>query len=375
MQATREAPPLPLRPGASFVSLRLWRTSARPIEYESIQEPISEAIRKGLPARFHPPPSGTPNTPLEVAGAPELLTYRTVVEAVTPIDFRRGERAVSDAFDACLEKLEDLVRAYRNYSHLPIHHISRERLPPFAVFITRTLENPPEWAEGLSLMILHMNNPGVTLPDLEDDELRELNTFLSAIVRNHPLVAFAERSVDADVALTLDGDYADALVQLQISAEVLLDGVLTLMLWEEGTAPEDAIGIFDESLAKRLRTHYGPRLGGDWNPQTSGPLARWRSDISYVRGRVVHAGYRPTIDEARKAAEALAAVEDFVKGRLADRRMRYPRTTLLTLGRPGLERRGVWSGQIKEFAERADDEPDWLGQYAVWREAFDKARS
>lgn len=392
LRPIRELPPIPWQPGHSFVSLRFWRTSVGPPEFESLHDPVAEAIRKALPARFHPRASS--EVPAEglcdrfrgwwprrrYAGGLEgesyepPVSYRTIVEAVTVVDFGRGERALSDAFDNCLAKVSELVRAYRNYSHDPIRHVTRQRLPPFALFITRTLNEPPKWADGLSLMLLHMNVPGVAVDELEQSELDQFRAHLSVILRGHPLAVFTERAIDARVAFDREGDYGEAIVQTQISCEVLLDGLLTLMLWEEGMGPEGAAVLFQEGLTKRVRSHYAARLGGNWDPKTSAPLAAWMSKVTYVRGRVVHAAYRPSIDEAREARNAAEQLEDFVQQRVVARRTRYPRTTLLTLGRPGLERLGLWAGQIERFAEQADDEPDWLKGYSSWREAFEAAR-
>jgi hypothetical protein len=44
-------------------------------------------------------------------------------------------------------------------------------------------------------------------------------------------------------------------------------------------------------------------------------------------------------------------LERFVFDRLAERRNVYPKVTLLTIGEPGLRRRGLWSGKIKRFGE------------------------
>jgi hypothetical protein len=329
---------------------------------------VDEAMQKALPAELlePAPSSGEVDTP---------PNPRTVVEAVTPVDLRAGEKGLSDAFEVCLGKLSDVVEAYRIESHHPVRRITRQRLPFLTLYRTRTLEDPIKWDEGPSVMLLHMNVPYV--PDeLSADRIQNVALHLSISLQGHPLMLSSVHATQAQVALEREGDYAEALVQTQIAGEILLDGILTLTLWEEGTTPEDGAALFEEGLRKRIRTHYASRLGGDWNPATSAPLSDWLSKVAYVRGRVVHAGYRPSLDEAVEARRAGEGLLDFIKTRLIEVRTRYPRSTLMTLGRPGLERRGAWSGQIRRFAElQASQEPDWLASYGAWRDRFEQARN
>jgi hypothetical protein len=183
--------------------------------------------------------------------------------------------------------------------------------------------------------------------------------------------------LDAYVSLERDGRFGDAVVSAQTGMEVLLDGLLALMLWEEGVTPEDAAaGPFsDIGFEKRVRTHFHRRLGGNWSTTGRGVMSEWAREVARMRGRVVHSGYRPSANEARRALDITVRVDAFIRKRVMERRNVYPRTTLLLLGRPGLERAGVWRGRIKEFAERADLEPDWIASFAAWRTDLDRLRS
>jgi hypothetical protein len=284
---------------------------------------------------------------------------------------------MSSAFDICLQKLNDLVAAYRIYSHHALPLITRQRLPFSTLYATRSLDEPWDWV-GMSMMLLHMNVPFI--PDeLSAEDIENISNRMSLALWGHPLMLSSGHAKEAQVAFERNGDYGEVLVQTQIAGEILLDGVLTLMLWEVGTSPEDSADYFEEGLRKRIRTHYASRLGGGWNLDTSPPLSEWPSKVAYVRGRVVHGGYRPTYTEAVEAQTAGEGLLEFVKIRLGESRTRFPRTTLLTLGQPGLERLGLWSGQIRRFAER---EPDWLeawgswlASFGVWREEFERARN
>lgn len=161
---------------------------------------------------------------------------------------------------------------------------------------------------------------------------------------------------------------------MQTALEVLFDGLLSLLLWEEGRQPEAvAQDIFGEPLHKRIRTQFPPRLGGNWNTKGSGVIGRWAQVVVPLRNRVVHAGARCGRKEAKEALDIMGDVDAFVRQRLADRRNKYMRTSLMFLGQPGLERLGVWSGKIKQFAEQ-EKEPRWDHSFKQWQESVLSAR-
>ena len=162
----------------------------------------------------------------------------------------------------------------------------------------------------------------------------------------------------------------------QTSLEILLDGVLTLMLWEADERPEDWAKTFqNDSITRRVKTYYHERLGGNWNLDTSPPLKGWIDRIARPRNKVIHTGYQPGKDEAQQAIDAVTALEKFVKTRLAVSRARWPKAALIVLARPGLERLGAWDKRMRNLEARLDnpDEPDWLASYRQWRTSLESA--
>lgn len=370
VKPTPSAAPFPWEPGHNIVSCRFWRVTAPPLSFTARVEAIGEAVEKALPPEFHA--SNSRGEGSEVA-LQESEPYATAVEAVTLVR-ELDEAALSDAFDRCLEKAALVVRAYRLYSQHPIRHLSYERLDPVVVYATRAIDG--EWEPPLSLMFLHLGVGGAFFPEeLTDDALRALSGRIYVALRDHPLEPYAERRLDARIALHVDGDYGEAVVQAQIAAEVLLDNTLALMLWEEGMDPaEAATGAFSEQLSRRTRTQYHPRLGGDWRHDGNGAVAQWRKKIAKIRNRVVHGSYRATRAEAMDALTTADALEGFLRARIAARKKRYPRTALLALGRPGLEMEGAWTRDMQRLAKSVD-EPDWLTDFNAWRNRLTDARS
>jgi hypothetical protein len=86
------------------------------------------------------------------------------------------------------------------------------------------------------------------------------------------------------------------------AAEILLDELLLLLLWEEGTCPDEASALFKnretDTTLKRVKSKlYQTRIGGDWSMNRDGLIGRWRSSIAELRNRITHSGYEPTQKE------------------------------------------------------------------------------
>jgi hypothetical protein len=368
-----DAEPWAWEGGNNFVSLRFWRTSAIPIPLAAQFAVVDEALERGLPSEFRPEEPSNRES-LAAEGLADQDTYSTVVEAVTTMKGESSEQALSDAFDNCLEKAIDIFRACRLIAGTAIHHLSYERLDPIVLYARRSLSGAWDY-ESLSLLLLHLRAGQLAPPPLGRSEVEGLNQHIEMLLRDHPLLPYAERRLDARVARYVDGDYGDTIVQVQIAAEILFDAVLQLMLWEEGVDAADAAdSIYGVGLAKRVRTHYHPRLGGDWRTDGSGAIAEWSTAVARLRGRVVHAGYRPSREEAQNALASADRLEAFIRERMARRRNQYPRTALVALGRRGLLAERAWTRRIRDFLDRADEEPDWLVAFGEWRTELENAR-
>jgi hypothetical protein len=364
--------------GQMFVSLKFWQAKDAFANFRAEFEAVDAVMREVVPADVLGERGGERGEE-----ATELLpeSYRTIVEAVTPLlsddpDERNPERIQSDAFDRSVEAINRLVRAYRVSDDGPIAEVTRERLPFSVLLVTRALA-AGDWV-GPLLMLLHFNLPREVSPEvLNDEDLGRLNAHLQLVQSKHPLFAYTERALDSRIALQRDGDTKTALILTQIAIESLLDTVLSLILWEDGMSPEDAAtGVFAGGFVTRLRTQFAARLGGSWDVTRPGPLHDLVSDLIRVRNRVVHADYMPTRDEAWQAIRAATGMDRVVRDRLADRRDRYPKTTILFLGDEGLRNRGLWSGRIERFAEdNAADIPDvWVESFRQWRTEVDRIR-
>jgi hypothetical protein len=376
IQPTPETAPVPeeiFAPGQMVVSLKFWQAKDSFADFRAESDAVADVMRAVVPAEVLGETSESRSD-----DAMGLLpdNYRTIVEAVTPLiaddpDERDPIRIQSDAFDRSVEAINRVVRAYRGSAYGLIPEVTRERLPFSISFATRAITGG-DWA-GPVLMLLHFQPRDVSPDVMSEEELERFSAHLQLVQTNHPLYTYTERALDSHIALQREGDTKTALILTQIAIESLLDTVLSLMLWEENMPPEDAANdVFAGGFVTRLRKHFASRLGGLWDVTSPGAIHDLVNDVIRVRGRVVHADYMPTRDEAWQAIAAATALDEFIRDRLADRRNRYPKTTILFLGDEGLQGRGLWGGKIERFAhDNAADIPNWIASYQRWRADVD----
>lgn len=369
--------PMPADPeadGKCFVSLLALREAER-LTYDTA--PAKLAMRAAQRVLgFSLPPEPQPP-----AGLPDE-SYATVFEAVTPllpvhVEGRVDiEQSTSAAFDRVVEHLAELHRAYvLRTDDFRVRVVSRRSLYPFIPWTTRTPDL--QWG-GLALFLANSGEHVWPRPVavMAPDEMEALMAVVSRVKRGDPIAVWAEHARSARRAFLTLADYGTAAVGADTACEVLLDAVLLLTCWEEGLVPEAVAPWFNASLTARVRSKYSERLGGAWDTTNNeSVMGRWSQDLRQLRHRVVHAGHAPSEREAGRALDSSSEVEDFVKARLAERRNRFPRTTLLVVGRPGLEQMGLYQGRIRRFVEEDEGgEEDWLASYRTWEEAFRASR-
>jgi hypothetical protein len=240
---------------------------------------------------------------------------------------------------------------------------------PLVFWAERELGERGGWLSGLAYFLLHPMLRVVPPPEpLTEERQNRIEVTLVRLRKRDPLEIYVERTVSRDNAFKL-GEYADAVVHQAIAVEVLLRAVAGMMLWERYT--------LDTARARRtllkqpgwlMSEFFARELGGDWDLQGSGPASRWRADVARLRNRVIHRGDRPSPEEAERAFGAAYELDRYVTNRLAANLHTYPRTAGLLLGRPGLERYGVYE-RIRSLVEDVS-EPDWVAAHAAWLDAI-----
>jgi hypothetical protein len=304
----------------------------------------------------------------------------TVVEAVTEADSPdapppgwdgqpQNLPPRSDPLMRCLHVVSQVARAFRLVDGDPIVIPTYERLPMgLAVFTgtgqrqgTQTFvpSGAQAWAASWFMVLEHFNLPDPLQPSHPWPEVEEESgQWMRGLLVGNPFVLYRERMFEARLAMNRLGDYASAVVLANTASEILLDALLTALLWEE-----------------HVRNELQPRLKGDWTKPAS-PWESWLDRAQGPRHRIVHAGHQPTRQEAADALNAVDALQAFLFDKVVQQRGTYPRVTMITVARAGLESRGVWSGQIKRFVEqRGATEPNWADTFSEWNTEIVTARA
>ena len=346
-------------------SLRFWRASS-PVSDLTVIQQLFDIAQKAIPRLA---------IPTEPAPTPPQGDF-TVVEVVVPL--QDEDEPLSVAFDRGIRLVQGFQRAYHLVRRDPLTLITRQRLPfAIPVAIRRVCANTDEWPRHLDLMLVNTNVRPFSVVDLSAEEQVRLREVLATGSEGRLFASYVDLVRHARNAFTFEGDTRASVLFAATAAEVLLDDLLAHLLWEEGTRPENAAPVFDPSLVSRVRTQFHIRLGGSgWATDRAGALLTWQTDIASVRHRVVHSGYVPSDQEARRAIESILALERFVADRLATNRAlgAFPRTAMALLGRDGLVKRGRWINKLERLADDPA-EPPWLETFARWKGTMQRYRS
>ncbi|MEU2302800.1 hypothetical protein ACWD64_28850 [Streptomyces antibioticus] len=371
--ATEQSGPLEARlRDKIFVSLKFWQLKEA-IDLADSLHGLRQVVRDV---------TGVGDIPEEKETVPQE-TYRTVVEMVTVQNSDKlhdKKAAIGEAFKRCFGVLSDVYSMSRLVERDGLSpHIGIEQAQ--AVFWFGRVPGH-RYSGDLGGLMWVSPPPQVPSDTFELESFQKLETLLARLWNGSPLELAMERALVANQYLRQQGDYANAVIHAALSSEIVLDALLGMMLWEEQLEAPDisaAVDVFDETknggLASRVKREYGPRLGGNWNPSINGPVRRWSEELAHPRGRIVHRGYRPSRHEAERALEVSDELLDFVKGRLALKAKRYPRTCLMILGEPGLRRIAGWKW-ASAFLKATDEHPlSWFSGYSKWRDAVDSVRA
>lgn len=349
------------------LKVRLWQVADFAEGFLAELRAMSDASRR---ARGEDPGELGPQ---EAGSGPGVSGTKTVVEARLSVDLPDeldpGEFLLEGLRQA-VGAIAGLTRALRTTRMQPLEVVSVEKLPPVILTEVREADDhpgpPTPWVVPVS------SPPLTTAERLGDDELEELQQRYRLMASGFHAHRYRDAFIEAQTALHGRGDTAGAVMWGHVAVEVLLDAVLCTLLWEQGVRPRQAAPKFDRGLKGRVKREYPPLLGGAGWDLEEGPMRAWAGDggLAQLRNRVVHAGYHPTVEQTREALDAVITIQDFLMGRLRERRHDFPRTAWLAAGSEQLEDpEGLFTGRFAETIEAAaDQEPLWTREATAWRD-------
>ncbi|UDF21581.1 hypothetical protein [Rhodococcus qingshengii] len=316
--------------GRNFVSLRFWQMrDDSPIPFSHENELLMKAFAAMHPRDHNDLHPDDPSLGDETADDLELIQrYRTVVEAVT---FYSAEPTEVTPIDRCLKALLQFHRAYRMMADQPLSTLTVKHLFPLTLVFTRNLGDTTVTPLGLSTLNGSPPNLGSLVSEIQREVFDQVAALQKRLDQYDPLARFLESRTDAAYELHGPGSYRNAIIHLGIACEVLFDGLLGMLMWEEGTSIEHAAAVFSTPITTRIKNQFHTRLKGTWKLDR-GELGAWSVEVAGVRNRVVHAGYLPTAQEALAAEAAADHLRDFVARKLANAGSQYPYTGLTFFG-------------------------------------------
>jgi hypothetical protein len=349
---TSETPAMPnISANSQFVSMRIWQVKST---LPGLREQ-TDALKKVLQALTG---AGGPGTETD-ENTSSFESVLTVIEVATYLEPGAADPS-GEAFDRSLARIQKIASAYSIATRQHIAPITIERLPTYALILTRTLEAPPTWSEP-SLHFLHTNDVERSTPrELDAETTQTMSDIIRGQAQRHPIAPYLELAAESRRAFDREGDYRSAVIYLHTAGEVLLDSVLAALLWEAGRTPEEAARRFVErSLAGRLKSQYREHLKGNWSLEDKGKLATWYTTVSRLRNRCAHGGYQPTHEEVHAAQEAHDGLRQFVIERLVAAKARFPKAAALhttaAQESPDLDMSSI----VDEFTVWRDEVTEW----------------
>ena len=273
--------------------------------------------------------------------------------------------------------LSKLVDAYRLMTYSATPSLTWEQLPLVIPILTRDLRPRSPWADKISMIVPHMRGQYTGAPDAPGADMLKFGLYEALLLDSggHLIFRVRRHQVNSKMSYFRYGDYGAALIQLHLAAEVLLDGLLLYLLWEEGMSADAAAQIWrKEGLIKRLRTHYASRLGGNWSTTTPGAVGDWAQLVPRLRGRVVHAGFEPGQRDIAEVADKVDRLIEFCLDRLITKARTYPKSTLLVLGTSRKFRRAktISADLLQDIDEIDEGEAD--ASFKSWADAVGNRR-
>ncbi len=363
--------------GKNFVSFRVWRLpenlTLNVVDAKNALDVFNKVIGRS------PSPNAASSQAMDPRALPTgLASHATVFEAVTPLlpSYIGGkinvEKSVSDAFDRCIENLEELYRAYVSVTEdVRVRPLTRRTVAPLIPWTTRDAFSLSFDGPGVFKVNMADTSAVKATGTMSDDDLNRMLVVLSRSRQGGPGADRAGVAVEharrAQQSFYVDADYSVCIVWAYAWLETLCDGLLMVSAWETQRDVEEVGSWFDTGFVKRISTHFPKMFGGMWRPRDSASVfGRWEQLVAQMRHRVIHASYRASEKDASRALEVCGELEAYAKKRLVQRRHKYPRTALIFLGRPGLERRQGLDPYMVEVSEQGAYEASWLASYAEY---------
>ena len=241
----------------------------------------------------------------------------------------------------CLGILDEVSFAYRVVTGGGVGEISPDHLRSPVFYLVYDNGEPTEQAGSL------IRPPRGPTQPLGTQHLQAISAVVAARWRGEPFFEWrrwVERAKD-DLAA---GFGAPAVMSIQAALETFFAELRMLLLIDADTRrasqprddPEPSFHWIVQSVGRLVKA-------GNWDVNAATPLGQYWRDLYLLRNRVVHASYRPTVDEVGAAFAAHDALRAWIAELLLAQPRRFPRTIRGFPGPAWLEERGRMTNYLR----------------------------
>ncbi|MGW8811575.1 hypothetical protein [Gordonia terrae] len=291
-----------------------------------------------------------------------------VIPAIDPNAAREQVDGKLDIVTLAHLIVADTVRSIRIATGLPLQDVTYRSLNPIVPSLIGRVEGDDvSWEDGQAIMLQHFMSTVAIIEPLPPDAVDYVRSTFAQWSVGRPAAVIRDHLGRA-AALNEQGRYSDAVIAYATTCEVLFDSLLAALLWERGNTPQAAATEWDNSISNRVKRYYASLLGGNWNLNSSPPLARWSSAVVRPRNRIVHTG--ATVEGAAAEAARLATQElfSFITSLLIKKYSDFPKVVSLFLGRESLHRHAEGEEALTELLRGFEEnEGKFEGEFEKWR--------
>lgn len=385
-----------IRPIEAVISLKIWQIEAVP---QSVIERANQAFtaaRLAFPNYFDIEAAATEelgarNAPHEhlqsasttaAGGRPPLAPW-TVVEASCvqyQVDTPGAVEIPRMMLERAIEHVQRLQRACSYVSGRAVRPLTLQTLPvtiPLATATVTTATATPEFTTDGSVIPYLIPANMYSLANRSEFTTDEVARVIAFAERDEGFLGGVLASqAEARAALTFRGDCRASVLASATGCEILLDDLLRHLLWESGRRPEDCVSIFFDqgqvtTALKRALKHTQPYLKGQWDIAVQPELKAWQHDVARIRHMTIHAGYRPSVDQAHAALDSVDGLQRYVGDLVLAKKHKFPRTALMMFGEDELIRRNLYTAKVKAaYQDQIDN--DWATRFIRWRDCLER---
>ncbi len=221
------------------------------------------------------------------------------------------EDIMSYLFDSSLRELNKQIIAYMTcVKDDGCFRVTKEMLSPAIVMNLVDLE---ECSSSKTIFLTHLNMPHKK-EELDSKTVANFLRIYSIYDKNLNPFILAELYFLTATRKLREGFYDEAIVSVQTNIEMIIRIIFREFLLASGESENSVEKTLEcASFMSIVKREMSKIIGGVWDVnRTNSPLRDWYYSTYKVRNRIVHAGYCPTLQDARMAVESAGKFREYI---------------------------------------------------------------